>query len=184
MYPFTGPWRITAKSDGASYELADCLQKSKTDKKHAADLSPYPEQLSAFEPVDGADNQYSQLYKRIGKHPFIEAGLKGFNLAEPFKLASTFVRAGRHTDFHWPSLSELNDELNPYPWTSDAERDNFFADDGVSTSEVLYTGPPPEPPSYVPPTIPPISDLVASIIHSDSKLFFIADRLNHGDARE
>ena len=53
MYPFTGPWRITAKSDGASYELAHCLQKSKTDKKHAADLSPYPEKLSAYEEPSG-----------------------------------------------------------------------------------------------------------------------------------
>ena len=185
MYPFTGPWRITAKSAGASYELAHELHKTKTDKKHAADLCPYPEQLSAFEPVDGPDNQYSQLYKRIGEHPFIQAGLKGFGPAEPFKLASNFVRAGHHTDFHWPSLSELNNELNPYPWTSDAERDEYLpADDEVATSAVLYTGPPPAPPAYVPPAIPPISDLVASIISSDSKLFFIADRLNHSDARE
>jgi hypothetical protein len=54
-YPFTGPWQITAKLHGASYELEHCSTKSK-EKKHASDLSPYPIELIPFQPLEGANN--------------------------------------------------------------------------------------------------------------------------------
>ncbi len=63
---------------GASYELEHCDHKQK-EKKHASDLSPYPVELIPFQPVDGADTRYGQLYKPISANPFKEAGLKGFD---------------------------------------------------------------------------------------------------------
>ena len=38
IYPFTGPWLVMAKLDGASYEIEHVMTKQK-DKKHASDLS-------------------------------------------------------------------------------------------------------------------------------------------------
>ena len=56
IYPFTGPWLITAKLDGASYKIEHVATKRK-DKKQALDLSPHPEELIAFQPFNGANNQ-------------------------------------------------------------------------------------------------------------------------------
>jgi len=56
MHLFTGPWRIVKSLPGASYEIEFCNKPSRHDKKHAADLSPYPPELIPFEPLDSADN--------------------------------------------------------------------------------------------------------------------------------
>jgi hypothetical protein len=55
VYAFTGPRLITAKLDGASYDIEHVSTKRK-DKKHASDLSHYPAELIVFQPLDGADN--------------------------------------------------------------------------------------------------------------------------------
>jgi hypothetical protein len=53
--------------------------------------------------------QYSQLYKPITAHPFKEAGLKGFTPRQSYQLApSHLAQIQPGSDFHWPSLSELN----------------------------------------------------------------------------
>ena len=70
---------------------------------------------SVFEPVCGADNQYGQLYKPIGKTPFAEAGSKGFEITQPFKVSHSYLTVSDYKDFHWLTLSELNDETNPFP---------------------------------------------------------------------
>ena len=62
QFAYTGPWRITALLKGASYELAHCQKPGRKEKKHASDLSPYPLKLIPFQPVDGADTRYGQLY--------------------------------------------------------------------------------------------------------------------------
>ena len=109
MHPFTGPWRIVASLPGASYEIELCNKPSRRDKKHAADLSPYPPELIPFEPLDLADNRYGQLHKRIGKSPYKEAGIEGFTPPRPFQIASHFLTKGDYRDFHFPTLAELNE---------------------------------------------------------------------------
>jgi hypothetical protein len=109
-YPFTKPWQITAKLDGASYELEHCSTKSK-EKKHASDLSPYPVELIPFQPLDGADNQFGQLYQQFKEHPYKEAGIKGFAPPTPFVIPMQFLQSHTDLSFRWPTLAELNDEL-------------------------------------------------------------------------
>ena len=60
-YAFTGPWRVTGSLHGASYSLEHCHNATCTEKKHAADLAPYPPELIPFKPVDGADTRYGHL---------------------------------------------------------------------------------------------------------------------------
>jgi hypothetical protein len=171
MYPMTGPWRIVERLSGASYRIEHCLSPNRFDKKHASDLSPYPLELVPFQPVDGCDNRFSQIWRPIGKNPFAEAGLQGFDPSPPFRLPAHL--ADVHSEFEWPSVGELNDELQPFPWLS-GEMESLPPDSEPYVADpVMYTGPPPEPLS-VSPVIPSISDLVAAIIRSTDRLFFIS----------
>jgi hypothetical protein len=167
MHPYTGFWWIVALLSGASYELEFVGDSKRREKKHASDLSPYPLELIPFQPVDGPDNRYGQLYKPIGASPYKEAGIKEFEPSEPFAVASHFARCGDSRDFHFPTLSELNDET----WLEETEQREILADDVALEHSLLCTGPPPSPATITAPSIPPISLLVRSIIDSADKLF-------------
>jgi hypothetical protein len=121
QYAYTGPWKITQALDGASYELESVHTPGKREKKHAADLSPYPIELIAFQPLDGADNRYGQINKPIAAEPFASAGLKGFYPSNPYQLEATAASnlLTPIEPFHWPTLSELNDELDQRFWVQD-----------------------------------------------------------------
>jgi hypothetical protein len=99
VYKFTGPWRIVESLKGASYAIEHCLKPSRREKKHASDLTPYPPELIPFQPVNGSDNWYGQLYKPISANPFKEAGLKGFDPPAPFRAPASFIDVGNHTTF-------------------------------------------------------------------------------------
>ena len=184
MHPFTGPWHITESLPGTSYALEFVHNLKRTDKKHASDLSPYPLELLPLEPIDGADNCYSQLYTPIGASPFKEAGINGFTPPQPFQLASHFLTKGDFCDFHWPTISELNDEISPFPWLDDDERSRVLSGDDITIEPILYTGPPPSLVAPCLPDIPPLSTLVASIISSSDRLFFVSHSLGNPSARE
>jgi hypothetical protein len=184
MHPFTGPWWIVKSLPGASYELEFATDTARRNKKHASDLSPYPPELIPFKPVDGADNRYSQLYKVFGPSPYKEAGIKGFTPPRPFAVASHFARQGDFRDFHFPTLSKLNDKFELILWIDDNERVRVFSTDKIEEEQVLYQGPPPLPAVYTPPPIPPISTLVASIIASSDRLFFVSHSLGNPAVRE
>jgi hypothetical protein len=123
QYSFTGPWKVITSLPGGPYELEHCLIPRLRDKKHALALSPYPLELIPFQPINGADNRYGQLNIIIGKHPFKEAGLKGFAPSTPFVIPANFTQCGDYRDFHWPTLAKLND---PFPWLNDEEKQLIF----------------------------------------------------------
>jgi hypothetical protein len=163
-YPFTGPWLVTAKLDGASYEIEHVATKRR-DKKHASDLSPYPVELIAFKPLDGADNQYGQILRKISDHPYKEAGIKGFTPPNPFRVSANFVTTSDALAFRWHTLAELNDELCPYPRSYNKEFNQYISedDDSLRTVPGFYTGPPPSAPLYNTPTIPPAAILASKL---------------------
>jgi hypothetical protein len=157
----------------------------KKEKKHASDLSPYPPELIPFQPVDGADTRYGQIYKPISAHPFKEAGIKGFNPIQPFKVAKDILaQTNQCAAFHWPSLSELNDEIAPYPWADDSEYERYMSGDSIARLPVLTTGPPPAAPNHSIPSVPAIHLLTAAIIKSTDRLFFVSHSIGANDARE
>jgi len=183
-YAFTGPWRITALLKGNSYELKHCFTPNRKEKKHASDLSPYPLELTPFQPLDGSDTRYGQLNKPIMAHPFREAGINGFHPIKPVKVSTNFLTTDQLSQFHWPSLLELNEDISPFPWSSKEERRHYLSGDTISTLPVMYTRPPPSAPTYSTPAIPPLSILSRSIIQSSAKLFFISHSIGTNDARE
>ena len=185
-YKFTGPWRIDASLHGESYSLEHCLYPKRTEKKHAPDLTPYPSKLIPFEPVDGTDTHYGQLYCSIGANPFKEAGLKGFEHPAPFRVSQNFLDVGDFKYFCWPTLSKLNDDIDPYPWRNEEERRQVLSDDPPISPPIMYNGPPPSPPATpaTEPSTPTIVELAPKIIASTDKLFFIAFKLGSSSCRE
>jgi hypothetical protein len=147
-------------------------------------LSPYLTKLILFQPVDSANTQYGQIYKPISANPFKEVGLKGFSPIQPFRVATNLAQTNQCTAFHWPSLSELNDEIAPFLWASNEEYERYMSRDSVSTLPMLTTGPPPTAPNHSIPGIPAIHLLTAAIIKSADQLFFISYNIRANEAQE
>jgi hypothetical protein len=186
QYTFTGPWRISAILKGASYEIVHCDNATQKEKKHASDLSPYPTKLILFQPVNGADTWYGQLYKPITAHPLKEAGIKGFFPIQLFQIPVNLAQTDQCVKFDWPSFSEFNDEIAPFPWLSNDKYWHYLEGDSVTTLPVLTTGPPPPPaaPAHSVPTVPEIYLLTAAIIKSTNRLFFVSHSIGANDACE
>jgi hypothetical protein len=88
-------------------------------------------------------------------------------------------------DFPFPTLSELTNEFNPFPWKNNAKQLQYFSLDAINDEPVMYTGPPPAKVARaIPHPIPLISALVTSIIHSSDKLFFVSHLLGNPSTRE
>jgi hypothetical protein len=139
-------------------------------------------ELIAFKPLDGADNQYGQIHRKISDHPYKEAGIKGFTPPNPFRVSANFVTTSDALAFRWPTLAELNDELCPYPWSYNEEFNQYISedDDSLRTVPGFYSGPPPSAPLYNTPTIPPAAILAQQIVKSSDKLFFISNSIGAG----
>ncbi len=173
-YPFTGPWQIIARLHGVSYKIKHCSTKAK-EKKHASNLSPYPVDLIPFRPLDGADNQFGQLYRKFKEHPYKEAGIMGFTPPTPFVVPTQFLTTSDSLSFKWPTLAKLNNEL--YPNFGVVTKDDAH-DLGNSIAVALgfYTGPPPFGPLRSISDTPSANILAQHIISSADKLFFISKK--------
>jgi hypothetical protein len=91
---------------------------------------------------------------------------------------------GDYHNFHCPTLAELNEEIYPFPWIDNNECIWVMSRDKIEDQPVLYTGPPPSHAIPSPPSAPPLSSLVASIINSLDHLFFILHSLSNPTTRE
>ena len=110
----------------------------KIGKRHAALLSPYPDELLPFLPIDGPDNQYGQLHVPIQKDPYMNAGIKGFQPPQPHKSTSLPVLSDSGSeDIKFPTLAELNAEL--FDW-EDGEEETMLANEPLCADiEVFAT---------------------------------------------
>ena len=156
MNEFTGPWVISAKLKGSSYEIKH-VEDGAIGKCHAAHLSPYPDQLLPFLPVDGPDNQFGQIHTPIQKDPYKNAGLKGFRPAQPFKLPVANPDLPSDDEIKFPTLAELNEEY--FLW-DEGEEDLVYQDNSlcqeievfaVTRSQAASAKSPPPPPVEAPP---------------------------------
>ena len=110
MDAYTGPWRITKKLHGSSYDI-EHRDTKKVSKKHALYLSPYPRELLLFLSLDGADNRFGQMNAPLLDSPYSNAGLTGFETSQPYKEESISLLVIK-PDLMFPSLAELNAELD------------------------------------------------------------------------
>ena len=184
MDDYTGPWIVVSRLKGSSYELKH-KDTGALGKRHAAHLSPYPDQLLPFMPVDGPDNIYGQIHSPIQKNPYINAGIKGFKPPQPFKKAAANPAIRSEEDIKFPTLAELNAEC--FEW-NEGEEDLVLTDDSlceeievfaVTRSQHQAAKRAPPPPLEAPPSsrVPDLGPLTASILASTDKLFFIAHKI-------
>jgi hypothetical protein len=160
------------------------IKRIKKRKKHSSDFSPYHFKLIPIEPVDGADTRYGQLYKPITVHPFKEAGIEGFSPLKPYQVTSNLALTNRCLRFHWPSLSELNEEVTPFQWEKDDEYPHYIKGDFITMLPILTTRPPPATPTHPFPMVPSIPLLVAAIVQSTDRLFFVSYKICNNNAQE
>ena len=101
--------------------------------------------------------------------------------------------------FKWPSLSDLNDEIDKDLWDSDPDAKQWREAELVhefvptlksTTSSALRQGlpdiapgPPPSAPITVNPTIPTLAAFNAAMILSADRLFFISTPISYGHER-
>jgi hypothetical protein len=92
---------------------------------------------------------------------------------------TTALTKGDYRNFHFPTLAELNNEMSPFPWIDNDERIRVMSRDMIEDQPVLYTGPPPSRAVPPLPSAPLLSSLVAGIMNSSDRLFFILHSLGH-----
>ncbi len=81
-------------------------------------MSPFPDKLLPFLPIDGADNRYGQLYTPIRKDPYLNAGIKGFMPSQPHE-EHVIGLLSVHPPFNFPLLANLNTEITD--WTPEEQ---------------------------------------------------------------
>ena len=136
MTAFTGLWEFTGKLKGSSYKLKN-VDTSKDGKRHFAHLSPYPDELLPFIPVNGPDNVYGQLNSPIKENSYPNAGLKEFMPLEPHQETDACLAIPKEEDdpLSFLSLAELNADL--FDW-HDGEEDAVYADESLCAEIELY----------------------------------------------
>ena len=112
--------------------------------------------------MDGPDNRYGQLYKPISATAFNEASNHGLVPIGPYRTRDVRTSANLiipENGFRWPTLSDLNDELDDELWESDPDARRWRAAEMLH--EVVPTfpmatapGPPPAAPNNSIPVIP------------------------------
>ena len=173
-YKFAGPWKILESLPGGSYKIQHIMNPNKEDKKHSSHLSPLPQSLIPFPPLNGPDNSFQQLHKKYKDHPFLDAGIHGFEPTQPWQTANlSFLQ---EPEYHFPTLAELNADLNS---------DNSISNPVLDNSQVLGTSPSinklirtdhsnePIAPFLLLGTTKSLSGMIAKIIQSEDKLFFV-----------
>ncbi len=169
-HPYTGPWEIVSRLEGASYEIRH-IPTGRIDKKHASALSPFPPSLIPLSPIAGPDTSYGQLHKPIDDHPYKEAGITGFHRSpNPFSILHGDVIEDE--DIHMPSVAEMNAEL--FPWADADEESRIDALQDRRCHADNFLSPPAQHPAPSPRKLTDSSTLSVNIISSQDKLFFIA----------
>ena len=106
---------------------------NKIEKFHASHLSPVPLEIIPFAPIDGPDHRFGQLNKPLSDEAYKAAGIEGFLPKQPWKRfepqpfddstiptsdqvpdTTTNLVQFNDQDLHFPSLWELNAELDTW----------------------------------------------------------------------
>ena len=69
MDAWTGPWIVRKKLKGGSYEVQHS-DTNKVGKRHSAMMSPFPDELLPFLPVDGPDNVFVKTHTPFQTYTF------------------------------------------------------------------------------------------------------------------
>jgi hypothetical protein len=167
-----GPYKIIKDYIGGSYELEPLVGRSRaTIKKHGSDLYLSPQSLIPHKSIQSSDQAFGDLQKKTISNPYKLAGLEGYDAAQPWSAPAATSQVnlaiiGNLPTF--PTVQELDNEFDGWP-----ESGNPFVNREISTPAIP-----------IPSTADNItalstsmrtkSSIVADIIRSEDKLFFVA----------
>ncbi len=131
------PAHLLVRGASPPNSTVHCTNLSTVPPKHASNLSPYPAELIPFQPLDGVDNQYGQLYRKFKEHLYKEAGIKGFTPPMPFSITTQFLQTSNDLSLKWPTLAKLSNKL--FPDLCQTDKDNIaVADDRIELVSGFY----------------------------------------------
>eukprot|EP00978_Attheya_sp_CCMP212_P042462 scaffold259032_cov47-Attheya_sp.AAC.1 len=182
----------TKRGTSGAYELQLTNGKSKAIliKKHGSDLFLSPESLIPHQHITSSDHAFSKFNKKVIENPYELAGLDKFVPSQPWATPVAFAQIkelDKKTVQAFPTVEEMDAEYDSWPesgnpFTNDASQlrvlDKFKEVTGIDPSinidsidhaVVLQSHA-----NSVPAKIQPLSQIIANIIKSDDKLFFIA----------
>ena len=93
QYAYTGPWEIIRRLEGALYEVKH-VTSGRVKKKHTMHISPVPDELVSFAPVDGVDTRYGRLHRGIDNNLLYQDNKLTILLAKNGRMSAG--KASRH----------------------------------------------------------------------------------------
>jgi hypothetical protein len=99
-------------------------------------------------------------------------------------ISDSLAITNRCQAFCWPSLSKLNKEVAPFCWESNEEWRRYMDENIITPVPAFPIGLPPAAPVHPIPAVPLIQLLVAAIVWSTDRLFFVSCRFGDNKARE
>ena len=171
-YVKRGPYEVIQDYKGGSYELKPLTGNSQiTIKKHGSDLYLCPKSLVPYKATISSDLNFGNLNKPSISNPFRLIGLEGYTPATPWaaSAAASKVNLAEIENIPpFPSIQEMDDEFDGWP-----ESGNPFIHLEHSHVDGNQTPPPTESKSFAT-DIRSHATVIADLIGSEDKLFFVA----------
>jgi hypothetical protein len=167
-----GPYKIIKDYKSGSYELEPTIGGSRaTIKKHGSDLYISPQSLVPHRPMESSDHNFRKLHKKTVPDPYRIVGLEGYEPSQPWstsKHATQLKLALLNNMPSFPTLQDLDNEFDGWPETG-----NLFIDRQTMTPAIQGTTNDNNIP-VLPNLVQTKSTIIADLIRSEDKLFFIA----------
>jgi HKD family nuclease len=176
-----GPYKIVNDYKSGSYELQPTIGKSRaTIKKHGSDLYLSPQSLIPHKPILSSDTNFGNLHKKTVPHPYKVIGVEGYEPSQPWAQSAEATQlnlALLENIPTFPTVQEMDNEFDGWPESGNP----FINKDAVSPAI-------PEPVqaniSILPNSIRTRATIIADLIRSDDKLFFVAYSQERSQARK
>jgi hypothetical protein len=164
-----GPYKIVESYAGGSYKLAPLVGRSQaTIKQHGSDLYLSPQSLVPHKPILSSDQASGDLQEKTISNPYQLVALDGYEASRPWSAPAATLQIQLAVLSHipdFPAVQELDNEFDRWP-----ELGNPFVDRDITNPvETVKDGI-----LSLSASIRTKSSIVADLLRSEDKLFFIA----------
>jgi hypothetical protein len=167
-----GPYKVIKDYIGGSYELEPLVGRSRaTIKKHGSDLYLSPQSLIPHKSIQSSDQAFGDLQKKTISNPYKLAGLEGYDAAQPWSAPAAMSQinlAVSNNIPEFPTVQEMDDEFDAWP-----ESGNPFINRDLTTPAMPIESNPNKISTFTS-SMRTKSSIVADIIRSEDRLFFMA----------
>lgn len=194
-YRTRGPYKVVKLHPSGSYDLQSMHSPNQVEiKKHGSDLYSCPQIIQPHTHVKSSDHLFGNFHKGISAHPYENASIQGFKPASPWAAPAAFADV---TMEPFPTVEELDAEYDSWPESGNPfqhEEDSFSGGQNSQTP-AMATGNIRVDGSDQAIALPlqmssestgsrSFAQLIADIVKSEDKLFFVAHKLPNQSRRE